>query len=513
MENGLSPENIHLVWLGPSVPHRVAALKTRLESLHPDATVRLWRDGDLTWMKNHELLLREPRMSGKADIARYEILLQHGGIYLDCDFSVHRSLGPVFDAIEQFEFVAARQSRALYNPAFVGAQAGHAVLQRLVAGMPLTMERFMSLSAVARTGPDYFTEVLMSYLRAGGRFGELPQHVAYPWFSDEAPLPPQEVPPSVIISHEWATMSGMDYWASPGDEDRRPQRSFRQSIRKASSLRGRAARSPAVHDLVRRLEDAAFRGGPTTRLVAARAPKKAAPGASRLDSKETTFSPTQTDRAMDAWSARLVARTLRGSDNFLDLWPRSVGAFITATRVLGRTGRAILVTTSEAGTPRVLVDESVRCSTHLLLTAQPGQDRVESATSFGSALRTREISQSSPPLGHVDDKVSETVGSLVSAIPRFGLVRVSAQHATAELCSTLDTMIRARRIRRLLLLVDPRSPAEGTARLLELVEAQEADGREVSIGPWIVDGRGRKWWEHLRIASRPFAILVSDDNA
>lgn len=507
----MDERNIHLVWLGPSVPDRVTALKERLESLHPDATVRLWRDGDLAWMRNHELLLREPRMSGKADIARYEILLQHGGIYLDCDFSVHRSMDAVFDAVKNFRLVAARQSRVLYNPAFIGAEAGHTVLQRLVAGIPRTMERFISLGPVARTGPDYLTEVLMSYLRAGGRFGELPQHAVYPWYSDETPLPAQDMPSSVIVSHEWATMSGIDYWSSPSDEVGRPaRRSMRQSIREVSSLRGRAARSPVIHDLVRRLEDAAFRGGPATRLVAARAPKEAALGGSRLVSKEAPVSPTRTDRAMDAWSARLVTRTLRGSDNFLDLWPRSVGAFITATRVLDRTGRAVLVTTSEAGTPRALVDESVRCSTHLLLTAQPGQDRVESATSFGSTLRTREVSRSSPPLGHVDEEVSETVGSLVSAIPRFGLVRVSAQHATEELCSTLDTMIRARRVRRLLLLVDPRSPAEGTARLLELVEAQEADGREVSIGPWVVDGRGRKWWQHLRIASRPFAILVND---
>jgi hypothetical protein len=505
----MDDRKIHLVWLGSAVPERVTRLRTRLEELHTEVPVRIWRDGDLTWMANHKHLLREPSMAGKADIARFEILLRHGGIYLDCDFSVHRPMDSVFDAINEYGFVTARQSRTLFNLAFMGSQAGHEILHQLVEGIPATTDRFKTLSVVARTGPHYFTEVLMSHVRRGGRFGEIPQHTVYPWQSSEKPLRESDVPPSVIVSHEWATTS-VDYWSASGENERKPlRRSWRKLRRTLPSLRGRASRSPFIHSTIEGLERTLFRGGISTRLVTEPSPRDETLRPLRVESGAAQLVSTKTDLAIDAWTSRLAARTLHGSSNFLDLWPHSTRVFGTAIRALDRPGHAILVTTPENRLPRDWIDPSVRCSTHVLTTALPGQDIVERVESYGATLNSREISQLHPSLGFVAEQITENLVSLVSGIPRFALVRLSAEHATLGLCAALDAMMRAQRINRLVVHINPALPDEGIIRAIDLIDSQHANNLKVSLGPWIVDGRGRKWWEHLRIASRPFTILIS----
>jgi hypothetical protein len=505
----MNRRQIHLVWLGSAIPGRVTLLKARLEELHPEAAVRLWRDDDLTWMTNHEHLLREPRMSGKADIARFEILLEHGGIYLDCDFSVHRSMGAVFDAIDEYGFVTARQSRSLFNPAFIGSRPGHEILRRLVAGIPATSERFMTLSAVARTGPHYFTEVLMSHLRAGGRFGELPQHSTFPWYSDEAPLPSSDVPSSVIVSHEWATMTGVDYWSGSHDEDREPvRRSWLQSIQERSSLRARAARSATVHNIIERIEGGVFGGGAATRLLTARPFEPEFREGRDAENGHPRRTASPTDMRIDSWCSRLVAQELRGSASFLDVAPTSFGTFLTALRVLDRPGRALVATPQDNPPPASWRDASVRCSAHVLSIAAGDSDDLVGMESEGSALRPREVSRESGPLGFRSTNVDTALSELVASVPRFALVRCSADCLSLPLGEVLAAMLQTSRIKHLLLTVDPASASPGVSISADLIRRQAESGRSVSIGPWLVDGRGREWDEHFRVAARPFVVSI-----
>jgi hypothetical protein len=461
------------------------------------------------WLKNYEHFAREPKMTGKANIARYEILLKYGGIYLDCDFAVHRSMTSVFDAINIYGFVTARQSRTVYNNAFMGANAGHAVSELLVEGIPHTSDRFRSFGTVARTGPHYLTEILASHLREGGRFGEFPQHAVYPWSSSEAPLLEPDIPPSVIVSHEWAT-TGTDYWTgSSNSSNRDTAESRRKSYTQRLSLRARASRSPVAHGVIEQIESRLFRGGLSTHLISRPQFRNNRMVPSSSDSYHGGFEPMKTDVTMDAWSARLAARMLRGSDNFLDLWPLSSATYVAATRVLDRPGTAILVTSPTASAPPETTDSSVRCSTHVLITGVTNRDEVLRLTSHGASLYLREVSTCTPPLGLTASQVGESVSTTILSIPRIALVRATAEETSERVCSALGEMMRASRIGTMVIRVDPTSARPETARMVDLIGAQESLGRQVNIGPWIVDGRGRKWWQHLRIASRPFFIVVN----
>jgi hypothetical protein len=498
---------IHLVWLGSPVPARVRTLANRLVELHPGLIIRIWTESELAWLSNHTEFLAEPRLSGKANIARYEIILRHGGVYLDADFAVHRPLDEVFRAVDQFGLVVARQSRALFNPAFIAARPGHPAMERAAAGIADSRRRFSDASSPARTGPHYLTSVLLEHVRSGGTFGEMPQHSIYPWHSDEARLTHDAVPRSVIVSHEWATMHGPDYW---GRENLDPGTDLipgHPRSRARVSLRARLASSPHSHEFIRRLEAMRFRGDASTRWLHLDPLGSGDSGKPEEDHRPESTPPSA---AIEAWTARLIARSVRGSDGVLDISPASSGPFMTALRVLDRPGRAVLVVSSGVPPTDSWRDRSVRCSAHVLTMSTADPDRLVRIESMGSALLPREVSAEQGLLAFQSQHEHVELSRLVGSIPRFALVRCTAEALTPPLRDVFAEMLDASRIGTLVLTIDPLSVAPGVSTALDLIRYCAESGRSVSIGPWLVDGRGRAWDEHVRVAARPFVVSIKN---
>ncbi len=490
------PRIVHLIWLGSAVPARVEQLRGDIARHDPTVEVRVWRDDDLAWLRNHDLLLREPRFSAKADIARFEILLRHGGIYLDADFRVHRTIAPVLDAIDEHRLVVARQSPSVYNCAFIGAAAGHPLMQDLVEHLPEAYRWTGRMSAPATTGPHYFTERLLVHLRAGGSALELPQHAVFPWYADEDPLPAEVLPDSVVMSHEWAMISDRWSWGTTGEAPEAavpvPDRRTRQA-RNGGSIRARAAATPVVHGAVAAVE----------RL--------------RTGVRRTTTDPTgpgagltATPAHLDQWCARQAGRHLRGSAAFLDVDPDGAAPALAAIRVLDRPGRVIVV--GPAGTDAVvgtaLWDGSSRCSVALVEHDRADPDRVVGIRTRGTPLLARTISAEAPPLDAWTGPVPTALADLIGAVPRFDLARVRASSLTEELARTIGTMTAQRRIARLLITLDPFDASPGIDRAVAAIADLEGRGLPVHLAPWLVDGRGRTWREHLRAAARPFLVVI-----
>jgi len=488
------PRMVHLVWLGSAVPAQVERLRADISRHSPDVEVRIWTDDALPALKNLPFFLEESRMPAKADLARIEILLAHGGLYLDADFRVHRPLEPIFAAIDTHGLVVARQSPTVYNNAFIGARQGHPVLEALVDDIPATYRWTGRMSAPATTGPHYITEHLMAYLRDGGTFHELPQHAVFPWYSDEDPLPSSLLPPSVVMSHEWAMASRGWAWGRIEDDATAvpvPDRRSRQR-RAGGSIRARAAVTPSAHAAIARAE----------RLLAS---------ASRWEDRSLPSSAElgATDVHIERWSARLAARTLRGSAVFLDLQPRSLLPLAAAARVLDRPGRAIAVLDPESRL-RLPVDgtaTSTRCSTYVATTSGDA-DRIVGIASRGTPLLARTVTSANPPLGTCE-QVEIATARLVTGIPRFDLVRSSAEALTVELAGALEEMTRARRIARLVIRIDPYSTSIGVGLAASVLEELESSGLTITVRPWLLEGRDRTWREHLRVAARPFLAVVA----
>lgn len=128
------PRKIHLVWFGSNLPPLFAALADRVRFLHPDWEVRLWDEamavklirsmgtGLDTQFQSSRLTL-----STKSDLVRYHIVALEGGIYLDTDFLILKSL----DSLRTASLFGVHEDPGTLCSGVFGAVSGHAVFSHV----------------------------------------------------------------------------------------------------------------------------------------------------------------------------------------------------------------------------------------------------------------------------------------------------------------------------------------------------------------------------------------------
>ena len=83
------PKIIHQIWLGQKEPPQwcIDSWEKNYISKYPEWKFKLWREKDIDNLTliNRRIYNKEPTLRGKSDIARYEILYQFGGIFMDSD--------------------------------------------------------------------------------------------------------------------------------------------------------------------------------------------------------------------------------------------------------------------------------------------------------------------------------------------------------------------------------------------------------------------------------------------
>lgn len=78
------PKIIHQIWLGDQSKRPSEIMKT-WQDKHPDWEYVLWTEENLPEIKNKKQFNEMEELAGKADILRYELLYNQGGIYIDAD--------------------------------------------------------------------------------------------------------------------------------------------------------------------------------------------------------------------------------------------------------------------------------------------------------------------------------------------------------------------------------------------------------------------------------------------
>ena len=91
------PRILHMIWVGGSAPEYCWENAFKWRVLMPHWTVRLWTDTDLATVPEPVRNAVNSSNCGaqKADILRYWIVYEHGGVYADADIVPHRSLDPI----------------------------------------------------------------------------------------------------------------------------------------------------------------------------------------------------------------------------------------------------------------------------------------------------------------------------------------------------------------------------------------------------------------------------------
>jgi inositol phosphorylceramide mannosyltransferase catalytic subunit len=200
----LIPRRLHQIWIGPSPA--------------PSRWMQTWRDAHSHWeytiwdevaikrlgLKNARLFRRLcniGRYDGASDVARAEILLRRGGVYIDADSLCLRPLDGApflesgFFAVQELQPFVDR----LVNGAFMGAEAGHPILSRYVAAL----SRVKSLTPTwITTGPVLLTQVI----------GEDPTaEILPPWvFFDRTLQGEPVVGEEPYARHFWSSTAGRE---------------------------------------------------------------------------------------------------------------------------------------------------------------------------------------------------------------------------------------------------------------------------------------------------------------
>ncbi len=168
------PRCIHQIWLGArAVPPTVHAWAEHASANGYE--YRLWREADIeqSGYDRHPALrhmLEVGDYPGAVDVARYMILRDHGGIYLDCDWYPARSARSFHDflpltGLAVFAEETPRNTGAgstLFANSFIATPPGNPVFARLSDALSSIVADLGDAPAWWSTGPLIFTVVARS---------------------------------------------------------------------------------------------------------------------------------------------------------------------------------------------------------------------------------------------------------------------------------------------------------------------------------------------------------------
>ncbi len=163
------PRVIHQIWIGKQALPATIGAWIRHCNKH-GYTHRLWQEEDLrrSGFDQHPMyqhMITRGDLPGAVDVARYQILEQHGGIYLDCDWFPARDdlsfhdLLPLKGLIAMAEPIPRNTGKGglLLANSMIATPADHPVFSRLIESLKVVLHDLPDSPAWWSTGPLIFT--------------------------------------------------------------------------------------------------------------------------------------------------------------------------------------------------------------------------------------------------------------------------------------------------------------------------------------------------------------------
>ncbi len=152
------PHLLHFVWVGPPMPDLFAGFVDGWADLHPSWDVKVWGEDDLTDLTNqaiYDSARGDHAGQLRSDVARYEILRDHGGVYLDCDME---PLRPIDGLCGSLAFAAWETDSRWVGNAVLGSVPGHPLWGELIAALPASVAASKPTDRPTLvSGPQFFT--------------------------------------------------------------------------------------------------------------------------------------------------------------------------------------------------------------------------------------------------------------------------------------------------------------------------------------------------------------------
>lgn len=133
-KNQKIPKIIHQIWVGHKpLPENCKLMQEKWKKFHPNWEYILWTDENVKNLKliNRELYDKTKDMREKADLLRYELLNQFGGLYVDSDYECIKN----FDELLIYDFfvgISPNNVNEIINNAIIGSIKGHDIIQNII---------------------------------------------------------------------------------------------------------------------------------------------------------------------------------------------------------------------------------------------------------------------------------------------------------------------------------------------------------------------------------------------
>lgn len=179
------PKIIHQIWLGSPLPEKYAYFVTSWKKKHPDWQYILWDEKKIQALENFSckrLYEKSKSYGAKSDIARYEILKQFGGIYVDTDFEC---IKPFDDLIKNSTFLIGinNDPHISFINALIGCTPNHRIMHEAVNSISSIKSLSTELMDIINTtGPGLTTRLILEHIQdypLSDAF--LPAHYFYPY--------------------------------------------------------------------------------------------------------------------------------------------------------------------------------------------------------------------------------------------------------------------------------------------------------------------------------------------
>jgi len=195
------PQIIHQMWIGPPLPDRYAAWRETWRHHHPGWVHMWWTENNMPTLRNqalwddaHTIAPRAPEQF-RSDVARYELLQQYGGVWVDVDFECQKPIDEFLNA-EGF-LVWEEPGRWLTNCLF-GAVPDHPLLEQLIARLPSNVAHHPGRTNTVLSGPQFLTPLARQY---ASRLTFLPKDLFLPYTWRELHRGAESFPDAYAVHH------------------------------------------------------------------------------------------------------------------------------------------------------------------------------------------------------------------------------------------------------------------------------------------------------------------------
>ena len=202
INNSQIPKILHFIWLGDNqYPQQYYLyLNSWLEKYH-DFIFCFWNDDNLFNLYNQKIFDKSNTYAQKSDIARYEILYQYGGIYVDCDVFSIKNIENLLNNIDIFSGYESDKYIAI---GLMGFNSKNNYLKKIIVNIELNYYLQSNNNIPNQTGPVYFTNFHNNYIKKHKKYKFFEKNYFYNYsFQDKQENLPIIFYPNNYCYHSW----------------------------------------------------------------------------------------------------------------------------------------------------------------------------------------------------------------------------------------------------------------------------------------------------------------------